>query len=95
MIVGYGRMTFHLHGVRSLKEKRKIVKALISRLQRQFNASVAEVGDNDVHQRAQIGFSLVGNDAGVIDSKMDKFLNMAENLGIAEMTDAETELMTL
>jgi len=95
MVVGFGRVVYRIHDCRSLKGKRKIVKAIIMRLRNHFNASVAEVGANDIHQRAEIGFSMVGNDRAVINSKVDKFFNMAEDLGLAEVIDMEMEIMSL
>lgn len=95
MVVGVGRVVYRIHDCRSLKGKRKIVKAIITRLRNHFNASVAEVGANDIHQRAEIGFSMMGNDRAVINSKMDKFLNMAEDLGLAEVIDMEMEIISL
>jgi len=95
MIVGTGRITLRLHDCRSLKGKRKIVKSMISRLRNNFNASIAEVGSNDIYQKAEIGFSLIGNDAAMINSKIDKLFNMAEDLGLAEIIDTEMEIIYL
>ena len=95
MVVGVGRVVYRIHGCRSLKGKRKIVKAIIMRLRNHFNASVAEVGANDNHQRAEIGFCMVGNNRAVINSKMDKLFNMAEDLGLAETIDMEMEIINL
>jgi uncharacterized protein YlxP (DUF503 family) len=95
MVVGTGIITFRLHDCRSLKGKRKVVKSIISRLRNNFNASVAEIGSNDVHQRAEIGFSLVGNDQGIINSKIDTMVNLAEDLGLAEIIDTEMEIIHL
>ena len=95
MIVGVGIITFRLHDCHSLKGKRKIVKSIISRLRNNFNASVAEVGSNDNHQRAEIGVSLVGNDPRLINSKLDKLFNLADELGLAEIIDTEMEIIHL
>jgi len=95
MVVGIGSITFRIHDCRSLKAKRRVVKAIISRMRNHFNASVAEVGANDVYQRAEIGFSMVGSDNRLINSKLDKLLNMTEDLGLAEVVDSELEIMTL
>ena len=95
MVVGTGIITFRLHDCRSLKGKRKVVKSIISRLRNNFNASVAEIGSNDVHQRAEIGFSLIGNDQSIINSKIDKMINLAEDLGLAEIIDTEIEIIHL
>ena len=95
MVVGIGIITLRLHECRSLKSKRKIVKSIVNQLRNKFNASVAEVGANDAHQRAEIGFSLVGNDKSLINSKLDKALNFVDMLGLAEIIDTEMELITL
>jgi uncharacterized protein YlxP (DUF503 family) len=95
MVVGLGCIVCRIHDCRSLKGKRKVVKSLIARLQNNFNASVAEVGANDVYQRAEIGFAMVGNDRAQINSKVDKLLNMAEDLGLAEIIDSETEIFNV
>jgi len=95
MVIGYGIISFRLNDCRSLKGKRKIIKSIVNRLQNKFNASVAEVGFNDIYQMAQIGFAVVGNDKKMINSKMDKIVNMAEAFGLAEMIDSEMEMVVL
>lgn len=94
MVVGMGCMTFRIHECRSLKEKRKVVKAIVARIGNHFNVSVAEVADNDIHQRAVIGVSLVGNDRRLVNAKLDKLFNFAEALGLAEMIDAQLEIIS-
>ncbi len=93
-MVGIGLITFRLHECHSLKEKRRIVKAVIARLRNHFNASVAEVDANDMHQRAVVGFALVGNDMSLINSKIDQLFNLAEALGLAEVIDTQMELIS-
>jgi uncharacterized protein YlxP (DUF503 family) len=95
MVVGLGIITFRLHDCRSLKEKRRVVKSIINQVRNHFNASVAEVGSNDIHQKAVIGFALVGNNRMVINSKVDKVVNMIDDLGLAEIIDTEMEIINL
>ncbi|MCD6225166.1 MAG: DUF503 domain-containing protein [Deltaproteobacteria bacterium] len=95
MIAGTGKIIFRLHDCRSLKSKRKIVKSIIGRISNSFNISVAEVGSNDIHQRAEIGFALIGNDKRLINSKIDKVFNFAEELNAAEIVDSEMEIISL
>ena len=95
MVVGIGIITLRLHDCRSLKGKRKIVKSVVARLRNNFNASVAEVGANDMHQKAKIGLCLVGNDKTLINSKLDKVFNWVDTLGLAEIIDTEMEIITL
>ena len=91
-MIGLGRIVYRIHDCRSLKGKRKVVKAIIARLRNRFKASVAEVGATEVYQRAEIGFSMVGNDRALINSKVDKFFNQAEDIGLAEVIDSEMEI---
>jgi uncharacterized protein YlxP (DUF503 family) len=95
MVVGFGKITLRLHDCRSLKGKRKVVKSMINKLQNNFNASVAEVGSNDIHQRAEIGFALAGNSRSMINSKIDKIFNLADELRLAEIIDTEMEIINL
>ncbi len=95
MVVGIGIIRFRLHDCHSLKEKRKIIKAIVAKLRSNFNASVAETADNDAHQRAEVGFTLAGNDRILINSKIDKMFNLAEEMGLAEIIDTEMEIINL
>lgn len=93
MVIGIARIQFRIHECHSLKGKRKIIKSMITRLKNTYNASVAEVAFNDVHQKAEIGVAMVGNDQQVVNSKLDKLLDMAEDMGLAEMLGADIEFI--
>ena len=68
---------------------------MIVRLANAFNISVAEVGANDIYQRAEIGFAVVGNDRRVVNSKVDKIFNMAENMAVAQVIETSMELFSI
>jgi len=95
MVIGFGTMTLRLHECRGLKEKRKIIKSIISRSINSFNAAIAEVGFNDVHQRSQIGFAFVGNDRRVVNSQLDKFHEFVCRMELAEVIDMDTEIFNI
>jgi uncharacterized protein len=95
MVVGVGYIVFRIHQCRSLKEKRKVVKAIVARMRNHFNASIAEVADNDIYQRAVVGVSLVGSDRRLINAKLDKLFNFAEAMGLAELVDTQMEIISL
>lgn len=67
-----------LEGVQSLKEKRRIIKSIISRLSNEFNIAIAEVDLNDVWQSAMIGVATVGNDTRVLHSVMENIISWIE-----------------
>ena len=95
MVVGVGKIKLRLHGCRSLKEKRKVVQAMIRRLQNRYHASVAEIGKNDIYQRAEIGFALVANSGQLVNAVLDKMIDTAEELQLAEIIDSEIEIIHL
>ncbi|BCS98385.1 hypothetical protein DSLASN_40170 [Desulfoluna limicola] len=95
MIVGVLRLRFRLFGVTSLKEKRKVVKAIISRVQNNYQAAAAETDLNDLHQSAEVGISIVGNDTRLINSRLDKIVDAVEEWGLAVITDSEMEIIHL
>ncbi len=94
MVSGILLIRFRIHDCNSLKAKRKIVKSIIQRIKNTYNASVAEVGANDVHQKAEIGVAIIGNDRRTINSKLDKIIDMAEELGLAELLETEIEIIS-
>ena len=56
----------HLEGVHSLKEKRRILKSILTRLSNQFNVATAEIDHHDVWQTAMIGLVTIGNDGAYL-----------------------------
>ena len=95
MVIGTGKIKFKLYGVHSLKEKRSIIKSIINRIKNNFNISIAEIDYNDSHSWAQIGFSIVGNDSKLVNSKVDKVLNLADEIGLAQIADTRIEIIHL
>ncbi len=65
-------------GCRSLKEKRTVVRSIRDRLRHHFHVSAAEVGLQDVHDRAEIAAAFVtsdGNAAESLASRLEKFVD--------------------
>ena len=59
MIVGIFYFELYIPGVRSLKEKRSVLRSLKQRLRNGHNVSVSEVDFQDKHMRSGIGVSCV------------------------------------
>lgn len=72
MIVGTLTIPIHLHGLGSLKDKRRIVKSLIERLRSRFNASVSEVAAQDNKRIALIGIAVVSNESRFVEEQIDQ-----------------------
>jgi uncharacterized protein YlxP (DUF503 family) len=52
-----------LGDVRSLKQKRSVLRPLLAELARRYAVSVAEVGEQELYRRARVGVALVTGDA--------------------------------
>lgn len=72
MRVGVLRVDLHVPQAGSLKGKRQVLRSLKDRLFSRFNVSVAEVGSQDLWQRAQLGIAHVSLDAQGADSALRK-----------------------
>ena len=87
-------MTFRLHApwVHSLKEKRMIVKSLISKLQNRFHVSAAETDEQDIHQIIVIGIAAIVPHNAMADSLMDEISLFVEENTEAEILDEMREI---
>lgn len=78
MSVGMLTINLHLPGCTSLKEKRRRLKPLLSRLHKEFNISVAEIDYQDSWQNALIACALISNDNGHTQRNLRKVIRWIE-----------------
>ena len=71
MFVGLLSLDLLLGDVRSLKEKRSVVRPVVAELQRKYSVSAAEAGLQDLHRRAVVGVAVVAADAAHCVEVMD------------------------
>ena len=95
MFVGVLRLSFHLPGARSLKDKRQVVRSFRDRVRARLDVSIAEVEHMDLHQRATFGIAVVSNDASVCDELLASVASMANNVRDAVLVDRSTEILTV
>jgi len=62
----------HLSASRSLKAKRAVLRPIVEGLRSRFRVSVAEVGGQDLWQRAQIGVAVVGGTTSHVEDVMNE-----------------------
>jgi hypothetical protein len=95
MHVGVLQLTFHLPAARSLKEKRSSVRRFRDRVRSRFDVSVAEVGAQDLLQRAVFGVSVVSGDSEVCDKVLADVARVAETQEEMVLTARATEIMPM
>lgn len=72
MYVGTLSFDLLLGDVRSLKEKRSVVRPIVAELRRAYAVSVAETGGQDLYRRAEIGLAVVSGDTGHLTDVLDR-----------------------
>jgi uncharacterized protein len=60
-----------LGDVHSLKGKRSIVRPIVAELRRRYAVAAAEVGDQDLHRRVQIGVATVAGESAQVSDVLD------------------------
>jgi uncharacterized protein YlxP (DUF503 family) len=64
MWIGWLEFDVLLGDVRSLKQKRSVIRPVVAELQRKFSVSAAETGSYELFRRARVGVALVSGDRG-------------------------------
>ncbi len=69
--VGSLTLDILLGDVRSLKQKRSVVRPIVAEIQRRFSVSVAETGEQDLYRRSEIGIAVVASTAAHCTEVLD------------------------
>jgi uncharacterized protein len=93
MQVGTLEIILDLGGLSSLKQKRGIIKGLLSRVRQKFEVAAAEVAEQDTIRSACLGFSTVGNDAAMLQSRLQKIVNFIELDGQTVIIDFRMDIL--
>ena len=93
MYVGVARLALLVPGAQSLKDKRQVVRRVRDRLLARFDCAVAEVGCQDEHQRAELGFSVVGGDRRVVERVLGEVVEHAIESGEGRVVTDEREVI--
>ncbi|MGI2327184.1 DUF503 domain-containing protein [Planococcus sp. YIM B11945] len=75
----YMECEFMIPTAHSLKEKRAVLKSMLTRSKQKFNVSAAEVDHQNVWQRTRIAFVTVSSSKEVADKEMEQVLNYLES----------------
>ncbi len=96
LTVGVMRFVMHLPDSGSLKSKRQVVSGLLRRMRQELKVAVAEVGEQDLWQLAEIGVTCVSGDSRHADEMLAKALRFVErHADGTQIVDVKTELIRL
>ena len=80
-------------GSRSLKEKRRAMNSLKSRLRSRYNCSVAEVDWKNQWNRSRLAVSVVSDDRAHVDKQLSEIARFASMHHLVEVLDITQEQM--
>jgi uncharacterized protein YlxP (DUF503 family) len=79
MKVLVSRIELHIPYAASLKDKRRVVRALKDKIWSKFRASISEIDGHDSLQLAVLGLCYVSNDSTLLESIMNKIVLLIED----------------
>lgn len=92
MVVGALEISLRLHGVRSLKEKRRPRQMLVSKLRNRFKVAVAEVDDQDTWDLLTLGLATVGPHRGPVERALRDAADWIAESGVGEVAMERLEI---
>ena len=85
------RAVLSIPEARSLKDKRRVLKSLKDRTLKRMNVSVAEVGQQEVWNRAELAFITVAAEKSVTEKRLAAILKLLESGGDWLLMEVKTE----
>ena len=92
MFTASARLTYYIPHSFSLKDKRQVRRSLVDRARHKFNASIAEVGTQDVQQTLTIGVSVVSGSAAHAQAYLEDIVRHMRDHADAELTSTEMSI---
>ncbi|MDE5412923.1 MAG: DUF503 domain-containing protein [Bacillaceae bacterium] len=86
MTIGAVYCELLIYDAQSLKDKRSVLKSLITRIKQRFNVSVAEIGHQNVWQRSEIAVVTVSANKNVAEQEIDRVLSFIDRMTELERT---------
>ena len=93
MVVGAAQVELHIHGSRSLKQKRGVVRSIVRRVHNEFNVAIAEVEGQDTWDWAVLGLAAIAHEGGTARAVLERTIDFIEELHLAEVMDQRVEVL--
>lgn len=93
MIIGVLQVDLSIPGADSLKAKRMVLRSLKDRIRREFNVSIAEIGENDQWQSAILAIAVVCNDKRFANQVLSKVVDFIETTHDSVLDDYTLSLL--
>jgi hypothetical protein len=87
------RVELRIRDMHSLKEKRRVVKGMLSDIGRAHPVAVAEVDHQDLWQRTTLGIAAVSSSAGQVERMLRAVLNDIDHRNDVEVLGMTTSYL--
>ncbi len=93
MVVGVCTIELFIPQSGSLKRKRQILQSIKTKIKNRFNVAIAEVGEQDLWQKAILGVTTVANDRSFVNEVMDKVVGLISSYPEVQIVHHQLELI--
>ena len=94
MSLGLCTIKLRLPENHSLKDKRRVLKSIVTRVRNKYNVAIAEMDDQDLWQLATLGIACLSNDAQQVDRVLSKVIDLVvEGRFDVEVLDCQIEII--
>jgi uncharacterized protein len=93
MVIGLLTLKISIPESHSLKDKRSVLRALKDRVLNHMNVSVAEVGDQDKWQAAELAFVTVAATQEIVQTRLSELSEFLRSTPRYNVIDLRTELI--
>ena len=95
MNIGVCRIELELPASHSLKDKRRVLRSMVERVQSRFKVAIAEVDHNDSWQVATLGITCVSNDSSHANEMLSRVVQYIQGCREdAIMADYSVEMLS-
>ncbi|MBW6471829.1 MAG: DUF503 domain-containing protein [Anaerolineaceae bacterium] len=79
MALCYIEIKVDLPFAQNLKDKRRILTSITSRISKKYNVSISEIDFNDVWKSAKLGMAIVAQNGRIFDSMIENIIEFVES----------------
>jgi len=93
MCIGLLSITIGIEWAFSLKQRRQALRSVKEKLKKRFNISIAEVGDSNFYNRAELAITMVGRKKLSIEPKIQNIIKFVDIIRDIELLGVKVEFL--
>jgi len=93
MVIGVLQLDLRLFGTQNLKQKRGVIQKILARCRNRFPASCAEIGHQDLWQRALLGFAVISSSEQVVAPILTRIEDEVLASAELDLINADSEII--